>query len=652
MPCNFATRGAAVLLALTVALLGASVSSTAQWMWDEFVFMSDRVPPWSHIYSMKGGAVTQVTDSFGNDWGPRAAPGGGRVAFVSDRDGNEEIYVVDFDGANERRVTTNNAEDWYPSWSPSGTRLVFSTARDGDHEIWIMSLDGSYSTQLTYNGCYDGEPAYSPDGRKIVFSSDRGPKYDIWVMRIDGTGAECLTTRVVGDCYFPSWSPDGKMIAFTNRFGGQQDVYTVPAEGGVAGPLAGAANPACDEWAPSWSPDGNWISFSADCPGSTDVFIVPAAGRVAVNISASPLSVDKYPDFFWPRIVNAPPAQRSWEQANDWMPSGVPRQWDRVWIPNGRSVDVASDTKDIAQLLVDGAVNGRCDARFHASRGIFVGAMGIISGGVNSMYGEGCNVSLSAWPSGAITIDGTVSGGSKAVSSTWTEHGGSVDLLAHSVTVNLGGSVLGGDGGPLNGGGLYHLSTFLAGNGGNVNIAGEEITIGGAVIGGKGGDTNSLWEDEAPRCTYPQDGGNGGSVFLGSGATADLGGTRNLTVSGRVEGGKGGDVVGPHKGEGGDGGDVDIEVQWGLHGTVSVGAGALLAGGNGGGRSMLLGFPVWGGNGGDVVYPSALSGTLAPGARLVRGTGGVGEAFTRSECPCGNIELCGADGFDGQVEAE
>src|SRR5213593_140785 len=79
-----------------------------------------------------------------------AFPGiNGLVAFQSDRDGHNEIYVMNAGGANQTRLTDNVEGNSQPSWSPDGTKIVFSSNRDGNAEIYVMDANGANQIRLT-----------------------------------------------------------------------------------------------------------------------------------------------------------------------------------------------------------------------------------------------------------------------------------------------------------------------------------------------------------------------------------------------------------------------------------------------------------------------------------------------------------------------
>lgn len=140
-----------------------------------------------------------------------------RIAFVSNRRGNEDIYLMTPNGEADpvSNLTNNPARDWDPAWSPTGDRIIFNTDRDGHDTLYVMSADGSNTGPLfsvdTHN---DYDASWSPDGKRIVFASDRaGMGREIFVANSDGTNIIQITDdkTLKGD---PIWSPDGTELVF------------------------------------------------------------------------------------------------------------------------------------------------------------------------------------------------------------------------------------------------------------------------------------------------------------------------------------------------------------------------------------------------------------------------------------------------------
>ena len=125
--------------------------------------------------------VTSLTYHSRSDYSPAWSPDGQRIAFVSFRDGNYEIYVMNADGSEITRLTDTSRYaarvfDGSPAWSPDGQRIAFQSDRDGNYEIYVMYADGSAPTRLT-DGSDNGNPVWSPDGQRIAFTSDRDGPY-------------------------------------------------------------------------------------------------------------------------------------------------------------------------------------------------------------------------------------------------------------------------------------------------------------------------------------------------------------------------------------------------------------------------------------------------------------------------------------------
>ena len=139
-----------------------------------------------------------------------------KIAFMSNRSGNYEIYSMEINGNNQKKKITSTNSDKNviyggeaPDWSPDGTKIVFIATCGGNSEICIMNSDGSNIIRLTNNNEDNEYPAWSPDGTKIAFSSDRDRNADIYIMNSDGSNLVRLTNNKFDDEY-PSWSPAGK----------------------------------------------------------------------------------------------------------------------------------------------------------------------------------------------------------------------------------------------------------------------------------------------------------------------------------------------------------------------------------------------------------------------------------------------------------
>jgi Tol biopolymer transport system component len=202
---------------------------------------------------------------------PAWSPDGRTIAFTSNRDGTDDIFVVNADGGGLRNLTRSRGHDrtrvwkgreherisWFstdgPMWSPDGRQIVFRSERDrpteleraacrprcARGEIYVVGADGSGLRRLTHNWKSDGTPMWSPDGRKILFlrsgwRDSADVVGDVYVMNADGSGQRNLTrsvTRPFSSESRAAWSPDGRRIVFISNRGGNGEVYVMNADG-------------------------------------------------------------------------------------------------------------------------------------------------------------------------------------------------------------------------------------------------------------------------------------------------------------------------------------------------------------------------------------------------------------------------------------
>ena len=229
-----------------------------------------------------GAAPARLTSNQAGDYSPAWSPDGSRIAFVSERDGNADIYVMNADGSAPTRLTSNAWRDTRPAWSPDGSRIAFVSG-DERTDIYVIDADGSGQVKLTDSFATDQDPAWSPDGTRIAFvSGDMNAEIHV----IDANGSENRRlTSASGLDVSPAWSPDGRTIAFRSHRDGDSEIYLLGADGSDQVNLTN--HPADDEF-PAWSPDGRTIAFASDRDGAFDLYMMSADGSGLARLIDDP----------------------------------------------------------------------------------------------------------------------------------------------------------------------------------------------------------------------------------------------------------------------------------------------------------------------------------------------------------------------------
>jgi TolB protein len=247
----------------------------------------------------------------------RPGPFLSRIAFISDRTGSSELWVMDWNGSNPKQLTKHGSIALAPVWAPDGNRMIFTSflrgapglyelipqegylrqlwsqggvnssasyspdggqiafasSADGNTDIYTMSTEGGTPRRLTTARGIDTQPAWAPNGRQIAFTSARAGTPQIFLMDSDGSNVRQLTFE--GNFHDEAtWSPDGTRIACTTRESRTFQLATIDAVTAARQVLPGPGN----NESPVFSPDGSMLAFSSDRTGKPQIFITDADG--------------------------------------------------------------------------------------------------------------------------------------------------------------------------------------------------------------------------------------------------------------------------------------------------------------------------------------------------------------------------------------
>lgn len=278
------------------------------------------------IYKWDRKFTRQIAHRFGDEillrlWGVKGLFTS-RVAFDSDRAGNKDVWIMDYDGFNQQAITVSKTLNLSPDLSPDGKKVVFTSYRtaegkigqnlvvysiyegkrvnlfgrgtlnsapawssdstrvaftsnvNGNADLFTINADGSGLRQITFGRGIDTSPAWNPRSGEIAFTSDRSGAPMIYVMNQDGTDERRLT--FVGEYNeSASWSPDGTKLAYVSRSGSIFDIYVIDMQSTVVTRLT--QNEGSNE-NPCWSPDSRHIAFASNRTGRYQIWTMLSDG--------------------------------------------------------------------------------------------------------------------------------------------------------------------------------------------------------------------------------------------------------------------------------------------------------------------------------------------------------------------------------------
>lgn len=185
-----------------------------------------------------GGEATRITSGMAFDSQPSYSPDGSRIAFLSDRDGGENVWLANADGTEPKQLSKDKQSEFAsPTWMPDGDYVLVSRTRWGlnTNELWMYHIHGGSGVQVTKAKSGANTPTsqrhnalgatVSPDGRYIYYARRTGgfaynATFPLWqIARRDMiSGDEDVITGELGSGIRPVLSPNGKMLVYGTRY--------------------------------------------------------------------------------------------------------------------------------------------------------------------------------------------------------------------------------------------------------------------------------------------------------------------------------------------------------------------------------------------------------------------------------------------------
>jgi TolB protein len=214
---------------------------------------------------------------------------GSKIYFVSDRQGKgtKELWVMDFDGANQKRLTVFNSISTMPAVSPDGTRLAFTTFAKGQPRIMMYStVTNRFLPFLNPQASVNAQASFTPDGKSVLFASTAGSGYmNLYRCNLDGGGLRRISNVRAVEAE-PKVNPkNGSDLLVVSGRGGLQQIYMMNLDGANPVRLTNGQGEASN---PAWNPNGQHMAFAwtrGYAPGAYNIFVMDVASRETVQLT-------------------------------------------------------------------------------------------------------------------------------------------------------------------------------------------------------------------------------------------------------------------------------------------------------------------------------------------------------------------------------
>jgi Tol biopolymer transport system component len=315
------------------------------------------------LASIGPGAAASVHSRLGSRLAALSAPEAarGRIAFVTERDGDRELYAVNADGSDVQRLGRRPGADYAAPAGPDGEILAISVMPDDAEQLALVG--GGRLEPFGPRSRFLRNPSWMPDGSALVVESDRSSFRDLY--RVDRQGGVERLTQSEHGCFEPAVSPDGARVAYVATDGGDPEIHVLDLQSREVARLTWSRG---EDSAPAWSPDGSEIVFVSARRGPSRIQMMRADGSRPRPLTAEGAASQRDPAFSpdgaavafvevdegRSRIVVA----RASDGAMLGASKGLHRDDEPAWSPDGRWIAFSSDRegdRDIHVMRWDGS---------------------------------------------------------------------------------------------------------------------------------------------------------------------------------------------------------------------------------------------------------------------------------------------------------
>ena len=232
------------------------------------------------IYSMdkNGNNQIRLTNSSKEEDIPKLSPNGNSIAFISTRNSIRELWIMDFEGNQQKLVSRKgeSVEDFF--WSPDSSKISYKGRNsDGQHDISVYSVSDELINEVTNNSAIEKLGNWSSDGEWIVYSViktdqilDGGDKR-VGIFKKNPQGVDEVRLTENFEDHNPMWSPDGKNIAFLSTRGGSDiDIYVIDVDSKEETNITASQG---NDYDFDWSPDSKRIVFVSEREDNPEIFV-------------------------------------------------------------------------------------------------------------------------------------------------------------------------------------------------------------------------------------------------------------------------------------------------------------------------------------------------------------------------------------------